>query len=200
MDGIQYVNHDDMEWRPCCELNDSCARRLTDLAPTLKRLRLGGSYRSYWYDGIRNPQGYLCEYKMLEVLRIECRTEHFMGSEGGEVASSLPSTLRCLSLSGCRDRFLVDVGRGLVERVKGGDLPQFRSLHIIINKGNAVERSSEELKIRTQLEELGVELKFYEQDIRHGVEFAGMEDEGWTVQEKIGGSLDFQFSSKETSS
>lgn len=66
MDGIQYVNHDDMEWRPCCELNDSCARRLTDLAPTLKRLRLGGSYRSYWYDGIRNPQDIFASIRCLK--------------------------------------------------------------------------------------------------------------------------------------
>ncbi|UQC90056.1 uncharacterized protein CLUP02_15587 [Colletotrichum lupini] len=75
----------------------------------------------------------------------------------------------------------------------------FRALHIIAET-NAVEMSPEELVIRRQLEDLGVELKFYEQDILHGVDYAVLEDEGWTVNDKIGGSLDFQFSSKETSS
>ncbi|KAK1531689.1 hypothetical protein CPAR01_11338 [Colletotrichum paranaense] len=77
--------------------------------------------------------------------------------------------------------------------------PQFRALHII-TETNAVEMSPEELVIRRQLEDLGVELKFYEQDILHGVDYAILEDEGWIVNDKIGGSLDFQFSSKETSS
>ncbi|KXH32936.1 hypothetical protein CSIM01_07563 [Colletotrichum simmondsii] len=139
-------------------------QRLKELAPTLKRLRLGGNSGKCWGDAARDrftegsdvetdPRGYLQEYELLEVLRLECR----------------------------------------------GELPQFRSLHII-TETNAVEMSPRELVIRRQLEELGVELKFYEQDIRHGVDYAGLEDEGWTGHDRIGGSLDFQFSSKETSS
>ncbi|KAK1445789.1 hypothetical protein CMEL01_10032, partial [Colletotrichum melonis] len=119
---------------------------------------------------------------------------------GNDLVSSLPSSSRCLSLrGGFRAVFLVYNVQGLLECIKREELPQFRALHII-TKINAVEMSPEELVIRRQLEDLGVELKFYEQDIRHGVDYAVLEDEGWTVNDKIGGSLDFQFSSKETSS
>ncbi|KAK1496657.1 hypothetical protein CTAM01_08295 [Colletotrichum tamarilloi] len=139
-------------------------QRLKDLAPTLKRLRLGGSSGKYrgvtaWdrstegSDEKTDPRGYLHEHELLEVLRLECR----------------------------------------------GELPQFLALHII-TKTNTGGMSPEKLVIRRKLEDLGVELKFYEQALRHGVDYAVLEDEGWTVNDKIGGSLDFQFSSKETSS
>ncbi|KAI3546657.1 uncharacterized protein CCOS01_10027, partial [Colletotrichum costaricense] len=110
---------------------------------------------------------------------------------GNDLVSSLPSSSRCLSLrGGFRAVFLVYNVQGLLERIKRGELSQFRALHII-TETNAVEMSPEELVIRRQLEDLGVDLKFYEQDILHGVDYAVLEDEGWTVNDKIGGSLDF---------
>ncbi|KAK1673671.1 hypothetical protein BDP55DRAFT_748674 [Colletotrichum godetiae] len=86
----------------------------------------------------------------------------------------------------------------LIDRIMSGDLPHFRSLHTI-DKFKAIEPSSEKLVVTTKVEELGVELKFYEQDVRNNVDFAGVEDEGWTLHDNIGGSHEFVVAAKRVS-
>ncbi|KXH37510.1 hypothetical protein CSAL01_12777 [Colletotrichum salicis] len=188
---------------------------LFTLAPVLKRLRLGVSCLKYWEEdwpsyamhnintkGIWRNLG-RCE--SLEILRIDCPSEQFRPPLGRDtswesvrLASSLPSTLRCLSLSGCRAWFFMVGLQRLIERIVSGDLPHFRSLHII-DKVNAMELSSEELVVTTKLEELGVELKFYEQNVRNNMDSAAVEDEGWTLHNNIGGSLEFVVAAKRVS-